>query len=139
MRFSLRHAAPLLGLAVALLVVATAGARSQAQLDIRGNWSMPTRTSSGAVYPQVWVMATESRATGVWRGHIKGNAGSLVWGTVSGHTFVSHAKIGTYTSRGQATIVTTGAKWRLVRGTFADSQGTTGTFTGVRLSKTPSG
>ena len=138
MRLSVRHAVPCVAL-LALLVVTAASAGAPAKLDIRGNWSMPTRTSTGALYPQVWVIATESRATGVWHGHIKGNAGSLVWGTVSGHTFVSHAKLGTYTSRGQATLVTTGVKWRMVRGTFVDSQGTTGTFTGLRLSKTPSG
>ena len=139
MRTSGRYAVPLVLLAAALLVVSGAGARSQARLDIRGNWSMPTVTSGGAVYPQVWVMATENRATGAWGGHIKGTAGSQVWGTVSGHTFTSHAKVGTYTSRGTATIVTTGAKWRLTHGTFKDSEGTTGTFTGLRLSKTPSG
>jgi len=138
-RTSGRYAVPLVLLVTALLVVTGAGAHSQAALDIRGNWSMPTVTSGGTVYPQVWVMAMENRATGAWRGHIKGNAGSLVWGTVSGHTFTSHARIGTYTSRGTATIVTSGAKWRLTHGTFADSQGTTGSFTGLRLTKTPSG
>ena len=81
-----RYAVPLVLLAAALLVVSGAGARSQARLDIRGNWSMPTVTSGGAVYPQVWVMATENRATGAWGGHIKGTAGSQVWGTVSGHS-----------------------------------------------------
>ena len=139
MRTSDRYAVPLVLLVAALLVVAGAGAHSQAALDIRGNWSMPTVTSSGAVYPQIWVMATENRATGAWRGHIQGRAGALVSGTVSGHTFTSYAKIGTYTSRGTATIVTTGRKWRLTHGTFKDSDGTSGTFTGLRLSKTPSG
>ena len=135
----MRHAILLFALAVPLVVVTGAGARSQAALDIRGNWSMPTVTASGAIYPQVWVMSTENRATGAWRGHIKGSAGAVVWGTVSGHKFTSHAKIGAYTSRGTATIVTTSTKWRMTRGTFVDSQGTTGTFTGLRLSKTPSG
>jgi hypothetical protein len=138
MRLSPRRAAPVVVFAVALVVATGSNARTQAHLDIRGNWSMPTVTSTGAVYPQVWVIATENLTTGVWHGHIKGNATAQVSGTVSGHTFVSHAKIGSYTSRGQATIVT-GVKWKLVRGTFADSQGTTGTFTGLRLSRTPSG
>jgi hypothetical protein len=83
--------------------------------------------------------ATGRRATGAWRGHIRGQASFFVSGTVVGHTFTSRAKQGAYTSRGVGTIVTTGLRWRIVRGTFSDSQGTTGTFTGLRLSKTPSG
>lgn len=123
---------PLLTAVVALALAAGAGARSQAALDIRGDWSMPS-VANGTKYPQVWSILTENRKTGAWRGHIKNNAAYLLWGTVVGHKLTIHSKYGTYKSNGKATIVTSGARWRVVGGTFSDTNGTTGTFTGVRL------
>ncbi len=133
------HAAALLGaLTLALALPVAAGARSEAALDIRGNWSMPAAVGA-AKYPQIWSIVTENLKTGAWHGHIKGNPTYLLWGTVSGHTLVIHSRYGGYQSHGKGTLVTSGARWRVVGGTFSDTNHVTGTFTGLRLSKTPTG
>ncbi len=136
MRHHRIHGTLLVVLALSLFTAASGLARSQAALDIRGNWSMPSVVGS-TTYPQIWSILTENTKTGVWHGHIKGNPTYLLWGTVSGHTLTIHSKYGGYQSHGKATLVTSSAKWRVVRGTFSDTNGVTGTFAGVRLSKTP--